>query len=57
MRRVTDALVVVLLVCAGIRVAAWLIEPVLPLLGGLAVVAAIGIVLLGRGGWGGGGYR
>ena len=56
MCRVTDALVVVLLVCVGIRVAAWLIEPVLPLLGGIAVLAAIGVVLLGRGGPGGG-YR
>ena len=56
MRRVTDALIVLLLVCVAIRAAAWLIEPVLPLLGGVAILAAMGVFLLGRGGWGGG-YR
>jgi CHASE2 domain-containing sensor protein len=47
MSRVTHALVVVLAVCVGVRVAAWVIEPVLPLLGALVMFAVIGYLLTG----------
>jgi hypothetical protein len=55
-RRLVESLGLVLLVCLGVRIGAALVEPVLPLLGGLAVVAVTGLWLLGRHGPGGG-YR
>lgn len=46
LRRVVQALGVVLLVCIGVRVAAWLIAPVLPLLGAMFVFGVIAWWLL-----------
>lgn len=46
----------VLLVCVAVRVGAELIDPVLPLLGGLAAVAIVVLWLFGGRGPGGG-YR
>ena len=37
MNRLLQAVTVVLVVCFGVRLAAWLIEPVLPAIGGLLV--------------------
>jgi hypothetical protein len=48
MRRLLEALLVVLLVCLGVRLAAWLIEPALPMLGTLVVLVAVGAWLFGR---------
>lgn len=45
--RVLQALGLILLVCLGVRVAAWLIEPILPALGVLVVLAAVGYRLFG----------
>lgn len=36
----------VLAICLGVRLAAWLIAPVLPLLGGITVVVAIAVWLM-----------
>ena len=47
-KRVTSALGLVVLVCLGIRLSAWLITPVLPALGALCVVVAILFLLLRR---------
>jgi hypothetical protein len=56
-KRLADALGLVLVTCLGIRLAAWLIEPVLPLLGGLAVASGLAYwLLIGRGS-GSGRYR
>ncbi len=41
MNKLVQSLGMVLLVCVGVRVGAWLVEPVLPLLGGLVVFALI----------------
>ena len=57
MNRLLHALGTVLLVCLGVRLAAWLVEPVLPLLGGLLIVAAVGMWLLSGRGSGPGGYH
>lgn len=56
MRKLVDSLGTLLLVCIGVRIGAWLVEPVLPMLGGLVVVAVIALWLFGRRGPGGG-YR
>jgi len=45
--RVVQALGLILLVCLGVRIAAWLIEPILPALGVLVVLAVVGYWLLG----------
>lgn len=45
MNRVLNALAIVFLVCLGVRVAAWIIEPVLPLLGALVLFGFIGVLL------------
>ena len=47
LQRVVQALVLVLLVCLGVRIAAWLIAPVLPALGVFVVFAGVGYRLLG----------
>jgi hypothetical protein len=47
LQRVVQGLGLVLLVCLGVRVAAWLIAPILPALGVLVALAAIGYWLLG----------
>jgi hypothetical protein len=54
MDRAVRAVGLVLLLCIGVRVAAWLIEPVLPLLGAMFVIILIlGWLLSGpRGGHG-----
>lgn len=41
MKRVLVSLGVVLAVCAGVRVAAFLIEPVLPLLGAMFMIVLV----------------
>jgi len=46
-QRVIQALGVILMVCLGVRIAAWLIAPVLPALGVLVVFAVVGYWLLG----------
>jgi hypothetical protein len=46
-QRVFQALGLVLLICLGVRIAAWLIAPILPALGVLVVLAAIFWWLLG----------
>ncbi len=56
MKRLLESLGLVLLVCLGVRIGAVLVEPVLPMLGSLVVVVAIGLWLFGRSGRGGG-YR
>lgn len=55
-KTLVENLGLILLLCIGLRFGAELIEPVLPLLGGLFVACVIGLWLLGRGGFGGG-YR
>jgi len=47
-RRATSAIGVVLAVCLGVRVAAWLIGPLLPILIGVGVVYAVALGLLRR---------
>jgi hypothetical protein len=47
LQRVIHALGLILLVCLGARVAAWLIAPILPALGILVVLASVGYWLLG----------
>jgi hypothetical protein len=47
LQRVVQGLVLVLVVCLGVRIAAWLIAPVLPALGVLVVLAAVGYWLIG----------
>lgn len=56
MRKLVENLGLVLLICLGVRIGAALIEPVLPLLGGLVVLAVLAMWMLGRNGPGGG-YR
>ncbi|MDZ7733884.1 MAG: hypothetical protein U5R31_13210 [Acidimicrobiia bacterium] len=56
MRKLVEGLGLVLLVCLGVRIGAMIIEPVLPMLGSLVVVGALGLWLMGRRG-AGGGYR
>lgn len=46
MQRATNALILVLLVCVGVRAAAWVIEPVLAPLTMLGMFAIIGWLLL-----------
>jgi CHASE2 domain-containing sensor protein len=46
--RATSAIAVVLAVCLGVRVAAWLIGPLLPILIGVGVVYAVALGLLRR---------
>jgi hypothetical protein len=46
MDRVLHALAVVLFVCLGVRLGAWLVEPVLPALCGLVFLVAIAYGLL-----------
>lgn len=55
MRKLVENLGLVLLICLGVRIGAVLIEPVLPVLGGLVVLGLLGMLLLGGGR--GGGYR
>ena len=55
MRKLVENLGLVLLICLGVRIGAALIQPVLPLLGGLVVLGLLGMWLLGGGR--GGGYR
>jgi len=57
MKRLLHSLGLILLVCVGVRVGAMLIEPVLPMLGGLVVIVAVAVWLFSRNGSGGGGYR
>jgi CHASE2 domain-containing sensor protein len=42
--RVTQALVTVIVVCAAVRLAAWLLTPLMPLLGVLVVITGVLIV-------------
>jgi hypothetical protein len=42
-----DALAIVLLVCFGVRAGAWLVEPILPALGVLVVLAIVALWLIG----------
>ena len=44
--RVVQAVALVLLLCVGVRLAAWLIEPVLPALGVLCMVVVVASWLL-----------
>jgi CHASE2 domain-containing sensor protein len=47
--RITQAITVIVVVCVGVRLAAWLIAPLLPALGVLFVIAAIlAVVTKGR---------
>jgi hypothetical protein len=55
-KKLIEAVGVVLLVCVGVRVGAALIQPVVPLLGGVLAVAIIAWWLFGRHGPGRG-YR
>jgi len=55
-KKLVEAVGVVLLVCVGVRVGAALIQPVVPLLGGVLAVAIIAWWLFGRHGPGRG-YR
>ncbi|SHE78918.1 hypothetical protein SAMN02745225_01626 [Ferrithrix thermotolerans DSM 19514] len=48
MKKLIEAVGVVLLVCVGVRVGAALIQPVVPLLGGVVAVAIIAWWLFGR---------
>lgn len=52
MRKLIEAIGVVLLVCIGVRIGATLLQPVLPLLGGVVAVAIIAWWLFGRHGSG-----
>ena len=56
MNKLLQSLGLVLLVCVGVRVGASLIEPVLPLLGGLTILIGLAVWLFGRHGPTGG-YR
>lgn len=56
MKKLIEAAGVVLLVCVGVRVGAALIQPVVPLLGGVLAVAIVAWWLFGRQGPGRG-YR
>ena len=56
MKKLIEAVGVVLLVCVGVRVGAELIQPVVPLLGGVLAVAIVAWWLFGRHGPGRG-YR
>lgn len=42
--RVTQALITVVAVCAAVRLAAWLLAPLMPLLGVLVVIAGVLLV-------------
>lgn len=53
MRKLAENLGLVLLICLGVRIGAALIEPVLPLLGGLTILAVLAMWLVGRNGPGG----
>jgi uncharacterized protein (DUF697 family) len=55
-KKLVEAVGVVLLVCVGVRVGAALIQPVVPLLGGVLAVAIVAWWLFGRHGPGRG-YR
>lgn len=46
--RATSAIGVILAVCLGVRVAAWLIGPMLPILIGVGVIYAVALGLLRR---------
>ena len=46
--RATSAIGVVLAVCVGVRVAAWLIGPLLPILIGIGIVYAVALGFLRR---------
>jgi hypothetical protein len=46
--RATSAIAVVLAVCLGVRVAAWLIGPLLPILIGVGIIYAVALGLLRR---------
>lgn len=46
-QRVVQSLGIVFIVCIAVRVGAWLIAPILPALGVLVALAAIGYWLLG----------
>jgi Mg/Co/Ni transporter MgtE len=48
-RQATSAIGVVLAVCLGVRVAAWLIGPLLPILIGISIVYAVMFGLFRRG--------
>lgn len=56
MKKLIEAVGVVLLVCVGVRVGAALIQPVVPLLAGVLALAIVGWWLFGRHGPGRG-YR
>lgn len=47
-RRIMSALGVVLLVCAGVRLAYWLVNPLWPLLAVLGCLTVIGMVVSRR---------
>jgi hypothetical protein len=46
LERCRDAVVLLFLCALGLRVAAWLIAPVLPVLGAMFIVVVIGYLLL-----------
>jgi hypothetical protein len=48
-RQATSAIGVVLAICLGVRVGAWLIGPLLPILIGIAIVYAVLFGLFRRG--------
>ncbi len=47
-RRITEAITTMVVVCLAVRVAAWLIGPLLPMLIGVGVVYALALGLLRR---------
>ena len=46
--RISEAITTVVAVCLGVRLAAWLVEPILPALVTLCVVAAVLLVATSR---------
>jgi CHASE2 domain-containing sensor protein len=47
-RRITEAITTVVVVCLSVRVAAWLIGPLLPILIGVGVVYAVALGFMKR---------
>ena len=47
-RRITQAITTVVVVCLGVRLAAWLVAPILPALVVLCVVAAVLLMATSR---------
>jgi len=47
-RRITEAITTVVVVCLGVRLAAWLVAPILPFLVALCVVSAVLVMVTSR---------